>query len=137
MDAENHAFFNVTIRDFESWYKLTMRVMGQIDSLRNRLVEYENKSKNIQLEYGKKVAEIEQLNKEIREKKLTKTASMAQLQNDLEKRRNEVAEREATLMVRESHLREQQVQLDKLLSAEESKEALEKRGPGRPALVKK
>jgi protein subunit release factor B len=144
MDAENHAFFTGTVRNFEAWYKLTIKIMGEIESLRNKLVEYENKSTNSENKYKKKLESLEVLDKQIRDKKLLRDASTEQMRAELERRRNEVAEREATLKVRETQLREQQGVLDKLLAAAEAKEAVkeaakepEKRGPGRPALSHK
>lgn len=146
MDSENHAFFTGTVRNFDAWYKLTIKIMGEIESLRNKLVEYENKATNAENEHKKKVEVIEALDKQIRDKKLLRDASTEQMRAELERRRNEVAEREATLKVRETQLREQQGVLDKLLAAAESKEAVrekesskepEKRGPGRPALSHK
>lgn len=119
MDKEKHEFFNSTVRDFNAWDKLTQKVVSQLETLRSKLVEYENDVASGEFQILKKRNEIEALDKEARERKLLLDASAGQLRDDIEKRRNEVADREARLQIREQQLRVQQEKLDRLLSAAE------------------
>ena len=121
METEDHVFLNGTIKDFVAWGVLAKKVSDQIGTLRNRLVEYENRAASLTRITNEKQAEIEALEKTAREKRLLMESGAGQLRDDLERRRNEVADREARITAREAQLRSQQEKLDGLLSAAEAK----------------
>jgi division protein CdvB (Snf7/Vps24/ESCRT-III family) len=121
MKAEEHQWFNQEVQKFDAMVNYAKVFSKGLETLRNRVIEYDNKIAGQERQIKEAEAKLENIQKQIQEAQVMRSASHDQRAEFLQKKHLDLVERESKMALRERMIAEQQKKVDELLAAAEAR----------------
>ena len=145
MDAKEHEWFSFSIKGFKALEVEFRKMSAGFESLRNQLIAYDNKAQSLENAVKAKQAELELVEKKIKDQMRLTDSNTASIREQLNRKHGELMEREALVKAKEDVIAQRMAEAQRTVARAESVVAVakeyvppappvveEKRGRGRP-----
>jgi hypothetical protein len=119
MTTELHEQFKQHVKTFESFAASSKKLAADIEALRVFLVQQENDAVSLEKQNKKAKAELEDIKRQMQDKRLMADANTRNTQERLDKRHLELVERESKIRIAEEAAAEQLRKANALVAAAE------------------
>lgn len=119
MTTELHEQFKQHVKTFETFAASSKKLAADIEALRVFLVQQENDAVSLEKQNKKAKESVEEMKRQVAEKRLMGDANVRNVQERLDKRHLELVEREAKVRISEEAANEQLRKANALVAAAE------------------